>query len=607
MHNRSRVSAISYLLWTLIFAVIIGITFGACQNIPTEKLKYDGLISQIARGNVASITIYTGGKIEGSFVTAVNHETKFISYVNENLITDLKSKMDASPNPPQVDYAPSPGDSSLLMMLLSWLPMLAIAVVFIYFMRRQSGQGVNSFGKSKAKLSSDSTKKKITFADIAGQSEAQEELRELVDFLKKPAEFHKLGARIPKGVLLMGPPGVGKTLLARAVAGEADVPFFSTSGSDFVELFVGVGASRVRDLFEQGKKNAPCIIFIDEVDAVGRQRGAGLGGGHDEKEQTLNQLLSEMDGFDSNEGIITIAATNRPDVLDPALLRPGRFDRQVVLGKPDIKGREEILKIHSRKIKLEDNVELSKIARGTAGFSGADLASLINEAILNAGRNNRKSITNTDLEFAKDKLLMGGERRSMIISDNEKMTTAIHEAGHALIAILLKNKGADPLHKVTIVPRGMALGLTQQLPLEDKHNYSKEYLTTQMEILMGGKCAELVLLGQETTGASNDIGRATELAQHMVCEWGMSGLGPQKFGSREENPFLGKSIAERARDCSERTAEKIDDEVKKLLDNAYEGAREKVTQYENTIRKIAVELLNRETLDGDELTKIAGL
>ncbi|HTK29401.1 MAG TPA: ATP-dependent zinc metalloprotease FtsH, partial [Vicinamibacterales bacterium] len=459
-----------------------------------------------------------------------------------------------------------------------------------------------SFGKSKAKLSS-SSQKKVTFKDVAGVDEAKEELQEIIEFLKEPQKFQKLGGRIPKGVLLMGPPGTGKTLLARAVAGEANVPFFSISGSDFVEMFVGVGASRVRDLFEQGKKNAPCIVFIDEIDAVGRHRGAGLGGGHDEREQTLNQLLVEMDGFESNEGVILVAATNRPDVLDPALLRPGRFDRRIVVNRPDVKGREGILNVHTRKIPMSDDVEVPVLARGTAGFSGADLANLVNEAALNAARYNQKVVRMHDFEFAKDKVLMGSERRSMIISDAEKRVTAIHEAGHALLTVLLPH--ADPIHKVTIIPRGMALGLTQQLPADEKHNYSRDYLNDQIAILLGGRIAEEITMDSLTTGAGNDLERATELARRMVCEWGMSdAMGPLTFGKKEEQIFLGREIAQH-QDYSEDTALKIDHEVKRFVTDNYHRAHGLLTDSKDTLVKIADALLAREVLDAEQVRRLA--
>jgi len=467
-------------------------------------------------------------------------------------------------------------------------------------MIRQMQTGGNkalSFGKSRARLLS-MQQKKVTFKDVAGVDEAKEELREIIEFLREAQKFQKLGGRIPKGVLLVGPPGTGKTLLARAVAGEANVPFFSISGSDFVEMFVGVGASRVRDLFEQGKKNAPCIIFIDEIDAVGRHRGAGLGGGHDEREQTLNQLLVEMDGFESNEGVILMAATNRPDVLDPALLRPGRFDRRVVVSRPDVRGREEILRVHTRKIPLAEDVDLSVLARGTPGFSGADLANMVNEAALSAARQNRKAVLHYDFELAKDKVLMGVERKSMILSDEEKKVTAYHEAGHALLAVKLPH--SDPVHKVTIIPRGMALGVTMQLPIDDKHNYTKEYLETEIAILMGGRLAEELFLNQMSTGAGNDIERATELARKMVCEWGMSTLGPLTFGKKEEQIFLGREIAQH-RDYSEDTAIKIDLEVRRLVDEGYTRAKGLLAGNREVLTRIALALLEREVLDANEI------
>ena len=482
---------------------------------------------------------------------------------------------------------------------LTWgvnlLPLLLLVGFWVFIMRQMQAGGNKalSFGKSRARLIS-STQKKVTFKDVAGVEEAEEELQEIIEFLKDPQKFQKLGGRIPKGVLLVGPPGTGKTLLARAVAGEANVPFFSISGSDFVEMFVGVGASRVRDLFEQGKKNAPCIIFIDELDAVGRHRGAGLGGGHDEREQTLNAMLVEMDGFDSNEGVIIMAATNRPDVLDPALLRPGRFDRRIVVPRPDVKGREEILQVHVRKIPLAPDVDLSVLGRGTPGFSGADLANMVNEAALLAARHNQKSVIMDDFEQAKDKVLMGVERRSMIISDEEKRNTAYHEAGHALVAV--KMPGTDPLHKVTIIPRGMALGVTMQLPVDDKHTYTKDFLESQLAVMMGGRVAEEMFLGKITTGAGNDFEQATELARKMVCEWGMSEMGPLTFGKKEEAIFLGREIAQH-RDYSEDTAIRIDQEVKKIVVRAYQRARETLDANRETLERIAQALLVREVLD----------
>ena len=499
------------------------------------------------------------------------------------------------------------GSSSYIWpMLITWAPLLFIIGIWVFMLRQMQSGGNKalSFGKSRAKLLNNQ-QKRVTFKDVAGVEEAKEELQEIIEFLKEPQKFQKLGGRIPKGVLMMGPPGTGKTLLARAIAGEANVPFFSISGSDFVEMFVGVGASRVRDLFEQGKKNAPCIVFIDEIDAVGRHRGAGLGGGHDEREQTLNQLLVEMDGFESNDGVILIASTNRPDVLDPALLRPGRFDRRVVVSRPDVRGREGILKVHTRKIPLGEDVDIMVIARGTPGFTGADLANLVNEAALNAARYNKKLVAMADFELAKDKVLMGAERKSMVISNEEKRITAYHEAGHTLVGLKVPN--ADPVHKVTIIPRGMALGLTQQLPEGDRHNYSEEYLLGQIAILMGGRIAEESFLGSITTGASNDIERATELARAMVCEYGMSEMGPLTFGKKEEQIFLGREIAQH-RDFSEETAIKIDEQVKKIITAQYQRARDIIEDNRGVMVKLSECLLERETLDAVEIRRIvAGL
>lgn len=494
------------------------------------------------------------------------------------------------------------------LVLINALPFLLL-IGFLAFTLRQMQAGGNkalSFGKSRAKLLNNQ-QKRITFKDVAGVEEAKEELQEIIEFLKDPQKFQKLGGKIPKGVLMVGPPGTGKTLLAKAVAGEANVPFFSISGSDFVEMFVGVGASRVRDLFEQGKKNAPCIIFIDEIDAVGRHRGAGLGGGHDEREQTLNQLLVEMDGFESNDGVILMASTNRPDVLDPALLRPGRFDRRVVVGRPDVRGREGILKVHTRKIPLDEAVDISVIARGTPGFTGADLANIVNEAALNAARYNKKVVAMSDFEIAKDKVLMGAERKSMVLSDAEKKLTAYHEAGHTLVG--LKMPSADPVHKVSIIPRGMALGVTQQLPEGDRYSYTREYLTSQIAILMGGRISEEIYFGEEqvTTGASNDIERATELARAMVCEYGMSELGPLTFGKKEEQIFLGREIAQH-RDYSEDTAIKIDSEVKKIIAEQYARARTVLTENADSMVRLAEALLEFETLDSVQIRRVvAGL
>jgi cell division protease FtsH len=515
--------------------------------------------------------------------------------------SDLREKLDSS----GVAYALEEAEESSFWqsVLISWLPMIFLFVIFFFFMRQlQAGGGkAMSFGKSKAKLLSDHHNK-VTFADVAGADEAKQEVQEIVEFLKDPKKFTRLGGRIPKGVLMVGPPGTGKTLLARAIAGEAGVPFFSISGSDFVEMFVGVGASRVRDLFEQGKKNAPCIIFIDEIDAVGRHRGAGLGGGHDEREQTLNQLLVEMDGFESNEGVILIAATNRPDVLDPALLRPGRFDRRIAVPRPDVRGREEILRVHTKRTPVSDNVDLAILARGTPGFSGADLENMVNEAALQAARMNKDRIEMDDFEYAKDKVLMGSERRSMFISEKEKRNTAYHEAGHVLVAKSLE--GTDPVHKVTIIPRGQALGLTQQLPEEDRMSLNEKYARDTIAILMGGRVAEEITFGELTTGAGNDIERATDIAHKMVCEWGMSKkLGPLAFGKREEQIFLGREI-NRTRNYSEKTAESIDSEVRTIVEHSYDVAHDLISTKKHTLGAIAEALLEQETLDGTQIDSL---
>ncbi len=532
-----------------------------------------------------------------------------VPLTNELMKNELFKKANEQVNgKPKVEkFEDDSGSSSYIWpMLITWAPLLFIIGIWVFMLRQMQSGGNKalSFGKSRAKLLNNQ-QKRVTFKDVAGVEEAKEELQEIIEFLKEPQKFQKLGGRIPKGVLMMGPPGTGKTLLARAIAGEANVPFFSISGSDFVEMFVGVGASRVRDLFEQGKKNAPCIIFIDEIDAVGRHRGAGLGGGHDEREQTLNQLLVEMDGFESNDGVILIASTNRPDVLDPALLRPGRFDRRVVVSRPDVRGREGILKVHTRKIPLGEDVDISVIARGTPGFTGADLANLVNEAALNAARYNKKLVAMGDFELAKDKVLMGAERKSMVISNEEKRVTAYHEAGHTLVGLKVPN--ADPVHKVTIIPRGMALGVTQQLPEGDRHNYSEEYLLGQIAILMGGRIAEDTFLGSITTGASNDIERATELARAMVCEYGMSEMGPLTFGKKEEQIFLGREIAQH-RDFSEETAIKIDEQVKKIVTAQFDRAKLIIEENRDTMIRLAECLLERESLDGVEIRRIiAGL
>lgn len=510
-------------------------------------------------------------------------------------------------NKVQITALPPDRNPWYMQVLISWLPMLLLIGVWIFFMRQmQGGAGGKafSFGKSKAKLLTQD-QHKVTFKDVAGVEEAKEELEEIIEFLKDPQKFQKLGGKIPKGVLLVGPPGTGKTLLARAVAGEAGVPFYSISGSDFVEMFVGVGASRVRDLFEQGKKNAPCIIFVDEIDAVGRHRGAGLGGGHDEREQTLNQLLVEMDGFESNEGVILIAATNRPDVLDPALLRPGRFDRQVVVPRPDMNGRLMILEVHATNVKKSDDIDLSIIAKGTPGYAGAELANLVNEAALLAARKNQESVTMADFEEAKDKVMMGKERRSMAISDKEKENTAYHEAGHAIVAKFIPD--ADPVHKVSIIPRGMALGVTMQLPQDDRHMYTKEYMESMLAVLMGGRVAEELIFNRLTTGAGNDIERASDISRKMVCSWGMSKkMGPLAYGKKEEQVFLGKEIGH-AQDYSETTAVSIDDEVKNFVMGGYNHARQILEDNIDLLHGVAKLLLEKETIDGKEIDTLMGI
>jgi cell division protease FtsH len=562
-----------------------------------DQPSYSEFMAKVEAGEVKEVTMYLGQvsyELQGEYIRPANRKFQ-VTIAKEDAATVTKELRDKAVQIKVKEH----GNADWVLLLLNGLPLLLL-VGFCLFLMRQMQAGGNkalSFGKSRARLLS-AQQKKATFKDVAGTDEAKEELQEIIEFLKDPQKFQKLGGRIPKGVLLVGPPGTGKTLLARAIAGEANVPFFSISGSDFVEMFVGVGASRVRDLFEQGKKNAPCIIFIDEIDAVGRHRGAGLGGGHDEREQTLNALLVEMDGFESNEGVILIAATNRPDVLDPALLRPGRFDRRVVVARPDVKGREEILRVHTRKVPIGDDVDLSIIARGTPGFSGADLANLVNEAALWAARQNRKFVTMADFEMSKDKVLMGVERKSMILSDEEKKNTAYHEAGHALVAAM--TPGADPVHKVTIIPRGMALGLTMQLPEADKHTYTREYLEAMLAVLMGGRSAEEIFLGHITTGAGNDIERATDIARNMVCEWGMSELGPLAFGKKDEAIFLGREIAQH-RDYSEDTAIQIDKEVRRIVNAAYEKARGTLSDNRDVLERIAQALLEREVIDAAEV------
>jgi len=577
------------------------------QAAPSTELSLDQVITRIQDKQVKQVNFKQGqvevvGSDDKTYFATIGSDATRASLVT---VIDEHNKANSTSIVKYTEEAASSGMGWLL--LLNLLPFLLL-IGFLIFTFRQMQAGGNkalSFGKSKAKLLNNQ-QKRVTFKDVAGVEEAKEELEEIIEFLKDPQKFQKLGGKIPKGVLMVGPPGTGKTLLAKAVAGEANVPFFSISGSDFVEMFVGVGASRVRDLFEQGKKSAPCIIFIDEIDAVGRHRGAGLGGGHDEREQTLNQLLVEMDGFESNEGVILMASTNRPDVLDPALLRPGRFDRRVVVGRPDVKGREGILIVHTKKIPMDQSVDIHVIARGTPGFTGADLANIVNEAALNAARYNKKLVTMEDFEIAKDKILMGAERRSMVISDAEKRLTAYHEAGHTLVG--LKVPSADPVHKVSIIPRGMALGVTQQLPETDRHSYTKEYLTSQIAILMGGRIAEEIYMGDAkvTTGASNDIERATELARRMVCEFGMSSLGPLTFGKKDEQVFLGREIGQQ-RDYSEDTAIKIDAEVRKIIADQYELAKQIIAGNADAMVRLAEALLEHETLDADQIRRaVAG-
>ena len=564
--------------------------FGAGQ----EPLSFSEFIRLVDSGQVGRVEL-TGNEIVGTSLSGEPFRTyapvQYDGLANKLIERDVVVQVKAET------------PSAWLTLLYGWGPMLLIIGFVIFYMRQaqSGGNAAMSFGKSRAKQSP-STQKKVTFGDVAGVDEAKEELQEIIDFLRDPQKYQKLGGRIPQGVLLTGPPGTGKTLLARAVAGEASVPFFSISGSDFVEMFVGVGASRVRDLFEQGKKNAPCIVFIDEIDAVGRHRGAGLGGGHDEREQTLNQLLVEMDGFESNEGVILVAATNRPDVLDPALLRPGRFDRRISVDRPDVAGRKGILEVHVRKTPLADDVDLHVLARGTVGFCGADLANLINEAALHAARYNQKTVMMQDLEFAKDKVMMGSERRSLVLSDEEKQITAIHEAGHALLGSVLEH--ADPVHKVTIIPRGQALGLTQQLPVADQHNYSSEHLYDRLAVLLGGRVAEEITNMAVTTGAGNDLERVTDLARRMVCEWGMSeAVGPLTFGPKDQQLFLGRGLAQQ-KTYSESTASALDREIKRIVTENYDRARSILTQKQDGLRRIAEELLTREVLSGEQVRQI---
>ena len=593
-------STMKNLMFWMVAALLIMLFWSVSSRIQQKEkqLTFSDFMEQVDRGSVAEVTI-TGSSAGSQIVGTLKNGDPIRTFAPpqyETLVDKLLSQgVEVS--------ARDANGSSVWAHLINWTPIIIMIAFLVFFMRQMQGSGNRalSFGKSKAKLSS-TQQKKVTFKDVAGIDEAKEELEEIIDFLKEPQKFQKLGGRIPKGVLLMGPPGTGKTLLARAISGEANVPFFTISGSDFVEMFVGVGASRVRDLFEQGKKNAPCIVFIDEIDAVGRHRGAGLGGGHDEREQTLNQLLVEMDGFESNEGVILIAATNRPDVLDPALLRPGRFDRRVVVSLPDVKGREGILKVHTNRIPLASDVDLSILARGTPGFSGADLANLVNEAALNAARYGRKAVGMRDFENSKDKVLMGAERRSMIMSESEKRTTAYHEAGHALVAALLPD--ADPIHKVTIIPRGMALGVTQLLPESERYSHSQVYLEAMIAVKMGGRIAEELMLNQITSGAHDDLERATDLARRMVCEWGMSErLGPITFGRKEEQIFLGRDIVNQP-NYSADTAIKIDEEVTKIVERNYKRAKDLLTTNRHLLERIAKSLLEREVLDAEEVKMV---
>ena len=591
------------IVWVFII-IIVWLAFSLFNiKTPRVNIDYSRFLTEVEKGNVESV-ILVDKEIQGTFREPISLTTgekrkykefkTYLPFPDPQLIEKLvKNKTEVVAKPPS-------NISNIILGILPWL--FFVFLMTLFFRRVTSGQDrAFTFGKSRAKILTES-KPKVTFEDVAGVDEAKEELKEIIDFLKAPAKFQRLGGRIPKGVLLVGPPGTGKTLLAKAVAGEAGVPFLSISGSEFVEMFVGVGAARVRDLFEQAKKHAPCIVFIDEIDAVGRQRGAGIGGGHDEREQTLNQLLAEMDGFDTTEGIIIMAATNRPDILDPALLRPGRFDRQIVVDRPDVKGREEILKVHTRKVPLAEDVDLKVLARSTPGFSGADLANMVNEAALLAARRGRDKVTMQDFEDAKDKVLMGVERRSLLISEQEKKWIAYHEAGHALVSKLIP--GTDPIHKVTIIPRGRALGVTQQLPIDDRRIYSKSYCLNQLTVMLGGRAAEEIVFGDISTGSRDDIDKATQLARMMVCEWGMSErLGPLTLGKRDEEIFLGREFGLH-RNISEETARIIDEEIKNFVENAHKKALEIIKKNEDLLHKIANKLLEKEILTGEEIDEI---
>jgi cell division protease FtsH len=593
MHLNSTVKQI--LIWVFMITCLVCLwQFVKGTNAGPDKLvSLTQLLNDADQGKITEVTV-NGEQVTGHY----SDKTLFHTTIPANYPDMYKTLREHGVNISIKDQ----NGNAWLGILIQFAPFVLLLGLWFFLLRQMQSGGnkAMSFGKSKARLLS-MQQKKITFKDVAGVDEAKEELKEIIEFLRESQKFQKLGGRIPKGVLLVGPPGTGKTLLARAVAGEANVPFFSISGSDFVEMFVGVGASRVRDLFEQGKKNAPCIIFIDEIDAVGRHRGAGLGGGHDEREQTLNQLLVEMDGFESNDGVILIAATNRPDVLDPALLRPGRFDRRVIVDRPDIRGREEVLKVHSKKVPMAEDVNLNVLARGTPGFSGADLANMVNEAALTAARFNRKAVHMYDFEVAKDKVMMGAERKSMLLTDEEKKVTAYHEAGHTLVSALREH--SDPLHKVTIIPRGMALGVTVYLPEEDNHTVTKDYLETRMATLMGGRCAEEIFLKKMTTGAGNDIERATDLARKMVCEFGMSKMGPMTFGKKEQEVFLGREIGQ-SRDFSDDTARQIDAEVRSFVDAGYKSAYTILESNQDIMHRMSAALLERETLDAAEIKLI---
>jgi cell division protease FtsH len=592
-----RQSYKTFFLWAVLILLFFSFysIFSRPRGAEPTEMRASEFYAAVERGDIAEVTV-KGNTLQGKLKNRQDFRT--VSPLDTQLLDKMRQKGVS------LSFEKEDSQSLWAQFLVSWMPLGIICVLFIFLMRQlQAGGGkAMSFGKSKAKLLSENHNK-VTFADVAGIDEAKDELEEIIQFLKDPKKFTKLGGRIPKGVLLMGSPGTGKTLLARAIAGEAGVPFFSISGSDFVEMFVGVGASRVRDLFEQGKKHAPCIIFIDEIDAVGRHRGAGLGGGHDEREQTLNQLLVEMDGFESNEGVILIAATNRPDVLDPALLRPGRFDRRIVVPRPDVKGREGILKVHTKKTPLSPEVDLDSIARGTPGFSGADLENLVNEAALLAARRNKERLDNGDFEFAKDKVMMGSERRSMIISEKDKKITAWHEAGHALVARLVPQ--CDPVHKVTIIPRGPALGLTQMLPKEDRLNWNRQAVLDRIAMAMGGRIAEELQFDEITSGAKSDIDHATQFARSMVCEWGMSEkLGPLAFGEEQQEVFLGREFGHRARNFSEKTAIDIDDEVRQIVTTQYQRAKHLLVENKAVLDRIAAALLEWETLDGADVEAI---